>query len=1174
MFWKRLINPWVLIVLLMGALSVTVVAQAPDTASASADANQIQGVLFFSDFEGTDGGLVGTLDWEWGTYSWVGGGGCSAGAVPAPSAHSGTDMWGSVLNTCYNPLGNNSGYNTCVNGNPDDDSVLSFDVDLSGVPSAELLWWEWFDVYLNWDWAEVYVNGDVVFQQCGTGYVAPTQWVSRTVDLTPYVGGVATIEFHMMASTVVNYAGWWIDDVLVTAPDFADLSTSYKMAPSSVKVGDPFPYTVVISNSGNLPALNAVMTDVIPLGTTYIPGSVGCSSGVCAYDVGDNAVYWLGEVLASEAVTVTFGVTCTARGPVTNTAVISDPILPAPVAVRAHTMQIGVPDIEVEPDGLGTLQPPDTTVNRTLIISNVGTGDLSWAFTETMMLQNLPSYIPASPTPSGLDSPAYTDGDWQQPSAVAGVSIPPAPDQYASPSRLLMFYGSRTVFDTHHPGLPVEGFENTLVPTNSLQACPGPFDSTTNNVCFAPGGILDGIRFQSSVAITEHLVVLTEGFLGMPSVVVGPHTYFDDYDILFPGGGVYAVGFDLYSPVGADTYDVYVFGPDNVLLGQSLVYVEELAGTFWGVYSPLIPITRIRTVSPSGHGELADDVAFGGSAIECGVPWATPSPVSGTLPPGLSTGVNVAFDSTGMMTGTYTGTLCILNNAPTRPPVFVPVTMAVYQNEWEWEKEVWINGEPSVPTSTVVPSDAVTIVDRAWITSPIPTDYLTLTENWDESLALQGWEFSEGSVITGTGTLAWVVEPVPPMTWLVLTKTFQVQGGDWEVGTLTETLEVENPAWPPEPVVLTFTRACVGVSGADFGWSPEEPLVDQTVAFTGTVAAGDSPISYTWDFDDGDVATGANVTHAFASVGDYMVWMTATNCEGSGLSTMSYTLSVTETVCEPPVITELLSNSPVELGQAMHFSATVTGDIPITYTWDFDGAGSQGGTDAYPTFTYDYTGTYTVTLVVDNGCAPTDTASLQVEVQEVGACDPVAITRLESDSPVELGQAMHFSATVTGDIPITYTWDFDGAGSQGGTDAYPTFTYDAADDYTVTLDVANGCPSTDTQTIQVRVNPTGTICIPVSITDVAENVSGCVVDFVPTYTGDSPITWSWSFPDGTPSSSSAESPTGIDFGVSGTYAYTVTATNCDSAQAVYTDTVTVSCGVEYMVYLPIVIKGD
>lgn len=68
---------------------------------------------------------------------------------------------------------------------------------------------------MNFDWGEVYANGTVVFQHCGTGYVPPTAWVQQVVDLTPFVGGSVTIEFHMMSSTVVAYAGWYIDDLQV-----------------------------------------------------------------------------------------------------------------------------------------------------------------------------------------------------------------------------------------------------------------------------------------------------------------------------------------------------------------------------------------------------------------------------------------------------------------------------------------------------------------------------------------------------------------------------------------------------------------------------------------------------------------------------------------------------------------------------------------------------------------------------------------------------------------------------------------------------------------------------------------------------------------------------------------------------------------------------------------------
>jgi len=179
-------------------------------------------VLYSSDFETNNGGMTGTLDWEWGTYSWIGGNCYNTNNVPPTSAHSGTKMWGTKLNTCYTDLGNNWNPTTCNNENKEDDSILSFTIDLTGKTDAQLLWWEWYDLFGYWDWAEVHVNGVVVFQHCYNSYVAPTSWVEQSVDLTPFVGGAATIEFHMMASSVVNYAGWYIDDVRV----FASLSSS------------------------------------------------------------------------------------------------------------------------------------------------------------------------------------------------------------------------------------------------------------------------------------------------------------------------------------------------------------------------------------------------------------------------------------------------------------------------------------------------------------------------------------------------------------------------------------------------------------------------------------------------------------------------------------------------------------------------------------------------------------------------------------------------------------------------------------------------------------------------------------------------------------------------------------------------------------------------------------
>ncbi len=173
-------------------------------------------VLFFAeDFDTDDGGLVGTLDWQWGdTYSWAATG-CTGSNSPPPAPHSGGGMWGTILNGCYNNLGNNTGYDTCNNTAPADDSILSFQVDLTTTGSAQFCWWEWTDLFLPWDWGQVWADGDVVFEHCGGSYTAPTQWVQQCVDLGSYAGQVVDIEFHMMASSVVEHAGWYIDDIEV-----------------------------------------------------------------------------------------------------------------------------------------------------------------------------------------------------------------------------------------------------------------------------------------------------------------------------------------------------------------------------------------------------------------------------------------------------------------------------------------------------------------------------------------------------------------------------------------------------------------------------------------------------------------------------------------------------------------------------------------------------------------------------------------------------------------------------------------------------------------------------------------------------------------------------------------------------------------------------------------------
>jgi PKD repeat protein len=233
----------------------------------------------------------------------------------------------------------------------------------------------------------------------------------------------------------------------------------------------------------------------------------------------------------------------------------------------------------------------------------------------------------------------------------------------------------------------------------------------------------------------------------------------------------------------------------------------------------------------------------------------------------------------------------------------------------------------------------------------------------------------------------------------------------------------------------------------------------ETVTFTGTVAAGDPPIEYTWDFGDGGMGSGPNMTHVFTPAGEYTIWMTATNCGGTGQDVISYTLTVTEEVepCEPVTGADFAwsPQEPVE-GETVTFTGTVTaGDPPIEYTWDFGDGEAGSGPNATHVFTP--AGEYTVWMTATN-CGGTGQGVISYTLtvtEEVPPCEPVAGADFawSPQEPVE-GETVTLTGTVAaGDLPIEYTWDFGGGGMGSGLNVTHVFT--PAGDYTVWMTATN-----------------------------------------------------------------------------------------------------------------------
>ncbi|MCB5272237.1 MAG: carboxypeptidase regulatory-like domain-containing protein, partial [Candidatus Cloacimonetes bacterium] len=168
------------------------------------------GNYYFFDFEFDDGDWEPSSDWgdltgdweysdsydiaNWApTYTGV-------NSNPPPTAHSGTGMWGTKINTNYT---NSGGSN-----------YLTKTLDFSGFSDTQLKFWSWENLFGDWDYAQVSINGTLVW---GPSWdYQGTIWQERIIDLSAYDGmSDVVVQFEMFATTTVNYAGWYIDDVYI-----------------------------------------------------------------------------------------------------------------------------------------------------------------------------------------------------------------------------------------------------------------------------------------------------------------------------------------------------------------------------------------------------------------------------------------------------------------------------------------------------------------------------------------------------------------------------------------------------------------------------------------------------------------------------------------------------------------------------------------------------------------------------------------------------------------------------------------------------------------------------------------------------------------------------------------------------------------------------------------------
>ncbi len=169
-------------------------------------------------------------------------------------------------------------------------------------------------------------------------------------------------------------------------------------------------------------------------------------------------------------------------------------------------------------------------------------------------------------------------------------------------------------------------------------------------------------------------------------------------------------------------------------------------------------------------------------------------------------------------------------------------------------------------------------------------------------------------------------------------------------GDYTVTLTAQNAVGSDEATAVVSVLAA---PQASFTATTPVALGTATV-FTNTSTGG--ALSFLWDFGDTITSTETSPIHTYAATGAFTVTLTVSNAVGVNVAT-----AVVE-VWQPAQAGFTVS-SPLVLGETAVFTNTSTGDN-LTFLWEFgDG---QTSDEMSPTHLYTATGSYTVTLTVQN----------------------------------------------------------------------------------------------------------------------------------------------------------------------------------------------------------------
>lgn len=259
-----------------------------------------------------------------------------------------------------------------------------------------------------------------------------------------------------------------------------------------------------------------------------------------------------------------------------------------------------------------------------------------------------------------------------------------------------------------------------------------------------------------------------------------------------------------------------------------------------------------------------------------------------------------------------------------------------------------------------------------------------------------------------------------------------------------------------------------------------------------------SPVSWLWDFGDGNTSTLQNPSHTYTAYGNFAVTLTTTNAFGCTHTFVQSNYIIIRRASISVPLFPVRGCIPFTVSPVAIISSV---DAVTSYNWNFGDGGTS--TLANPTYTYTTQGTYTVRLIITTSTGCTDTLIIPNAVR-VGS-KPVADFSAVP-IPVCGTQPVYFTDL---SVPADeWSWTF----GDGGTSASqnPSHSYSDTGYFSIRLIATNnGCPDTIIKNNYVRVLPPIARFTP---------VPNCNNRFEFSFTDQSiaPLTWEWDFGDGSP----------------------------------------------------------